>query len=119
MDQIEGPMAKKANRTYSLYTREALALFAVLIRTARLEKKMPAQELAERAGISRGLLQRIEKGDASCTIGAVFEVASILGISLFDSDEKRLTGQLTVAQERLSLMPKMARKPQREIDDDF
>lgn len=30
---------------------------------------MTAQEVAERAGISRGLLQRIEKGDPKCALG--------------------------------------------------
>ena len=30
-----------------------------------------AQELADRAGISRGMLQRIEKGNLKCEIGAV------------------------------------------------
>jgi transcriptional regulator with XRE-family HTH domain len=44
------------------YSREAVALLACLIRTAR-KKKLTAQELADRAGISRGMLQRIEKGD--------------------------------------------------------
>ena len=30
------------------------------------------------------MLQRIEKGNIKCEIGAVFEVASILGVNLFD-----------------------------------
>lgn len=112
-------MAKTANRTYSTYTREAVELLAVMIRAARLERKLPAKELAERAGISRGLLQRIEKGDPSCSLGTVFEVAYLLGISLFNSDERALASSLAVRQEKLSLLPKMARKTQREVDDDF
>lgn len=112
-------MAKSAARTYSRYTREALELFAALIREARLAKKITAQELADRAGISRGLLQRIEKADPGCSIGSVFEVASLLGVPLFDSDEKSLTSKLEIAQSKLALMPKMARKPTREVDDDF
>ena len=58
-------------------TIEALTLLADAIKVARREKGMRTQELAERAGISRGLLQRIEQGDAGCSIGAVFEVATI------------------------------------------
>jgi DNA-binding CsgD family transcriptional regulator len=38
--------------------------------------------VTDRAGISRGLLRRIETGDPGCTIGAVFEVATIVGVRL-------------------------------------
>ena len=62
-----------------------------LIREARKERRMTAQELAERAGISRGLLQRIEKGDLKCEIGVVFEAAAIVGVRLFDADENVLS----------------------------
>ncbi|MCS5709791.1 helix-turn-helix transcriptional regulator [Candidatus Berkiella cookevillensis] len=112
-------MAKTTKRAYSRYTREAIELFAVMIREARLERKLPAQELAERAGISRGLLQRIEKGDPSCAISAVFEVAYLLGIRLFDCDEGALTSTLVKSKEKLALLPKAARKSVRVVDDDF
>lgn len=72
-------MPKSIKRTYSRYSRDATALLGGLIREARKERRLTAQELADRAGISRGLLQRIEKGDLKCEIGAVFEVASIVG----------------------------------------
>ncbi len=112
-------MAKASNRIYSHYTREALELFAALIREARLEKKMTAQELADRSGISRGLVQRIEKADPSCAIGSVFEVASILGLVLFDSDEHSLAEKRALAISKIALMPKSVRKTKREVDDDF
>jgi len=51
-------MQKQATRTYSRITRHAAALLSKQIRIARKERKMTAQELADRAGISRGLLQR-------------------------------------------------------------
>ena len=54
-----------------------MALLASQIKLARKERKMTAQELADRVGISRGLVQRIEKGDPGCQIGAVFEAATI------------------------------------------
>jgi len=46
--------------------------------------------LASRAGISRALLRRIERGDPSCSIGVVFEVATIGGSSLFDQRQRQL-----------------------------
>ena len=65
-------MPKSVPRSYSQYTQEALTLLAGLIRAERIERHMTAQEVAERAGISRSMLQRIEKADAKCEIGAVF-----------------------------------------------
>ena len=106
-------------RTYSRYNRDALTLLAGLIRTARLEHKLTAQEVAERAGISRGLVQRIEKGDLKCEIGAVFEVASILGVKLFDLDETSLSKHIKQTEEKLALLPKAVRKKLRIADDNF
>lgn len=102
---------------YSRYTAHAAQLFGHLIRTARLERKMTVQELAERAAISRGLVQRIEKGDLKCSLGAYFEVSAILGIPLFDADDNGLVGHLERAKEKLALLPKTIKKPRKVIDD--
>lgn len=112
-------MPKSITRTYSRYSRDAVALLAVLIREARNERKLTAQELADRAGISRGLLQRIEKGNLRCEIGAVFEVAAIAGIPLFESDGSALAKQLRQTKEKLALMPKSVRKKSKKVNDDF
>lgn len=106
-------------RPYSRYSREAVQLLGALIRVARKERRLTAQETAERAGISRGLLQRIEKGDMKCEIGAVFEVAAILGIKLFDADETALARELQHTQEKLALLPKSVRRKTKTADDDF
>ncbi|MCS6068942.1 helix-turn-helix domain-containing protein [Klebsiella variicola subsp. variicola] len=55
----------------------------LMIRTARIERKLTVEELAERAGVSRGLVYRAEEGDMGCAIGAVFELATIVGVPLF------------------------------------
>ena len=112
-------MPKSITRTYSRYTYEAVALLGALIREARNERKLTAQELADRAGISRGLLQRIEKGNPKCEIGAVFEAAAIVGIQLFDADEKTLIKNLRQTKEKLTLLPKYVRKTTKEVRDDF
>ena len=110
---------KPAHRTYSRQNREALELLAQMIRAGRLERKMSAQEMADRAGISRPLLRRIESADPGCAIGSVFEVATIAGVSLFAEEPDRLQTQRSVLAEKLSLLPKRARKPRRVIHDDF
>lgn len=112
-------MPKSITRTYSRYTREASTLLGGLIRAARIERKLTAQELADRAGISRGLLQRIEKGDLKCEIGAVFEVATIIGIKLFDADETSLRKHMRQTEDKLALLPKSVRKKSRVVRDDF
>lgn len=61
-------------RIYSSYTREAAALLGKQVRLGRIQRKWTEQELAERAGLSRATLQKIEKRDPSVAIGRVFEV---------------------------------------------
>ncbi len=112
-------MPKSITRTYSLYNREATALLGALIREARNDRRLTAQELADRAGISRGLLQRIEKGNLKCEIGAVFEVATIVGVKLFDANENTLTKYLRQTKEKLTLLPKSVRRKSKRISDDF
>jgi transcriptional regulator with XRE-family HTH domain len=90
-----------------------------LIREARNERKMTAQELADRAGISRGMLQRIEKGNPKCEIGAVFEAAAIVDVRLFDADENALAEHLHHNGEKLVLLPKSVRKKNKTVRDDF
>ncbi|MBB3061881.1 helix-turn-helix domain-containing protein [Microbulbifer rhizosphaerae] len=112
-------MPKSITRTYSRYSRDATALLGALIREARKERKLTAQEVADRAGISRGLMQRIEKGNLKCEIGVVFEVATIVGVKLFDADETRLSKHLREARDKLTLLPKSIRKKSKAVRDDF
>ena len=90
-----------------------------MIRAARLERKITAQELADRIGISRGLLLRVEKGDMKCAIGAAFEAAAIVGVALFDADQRALGYCSREVEARLALLPKAARKPAGKVDDEF
>jgi transcriptional regulator with XRE-family HTH domain len=117
--EVQAAMAKPQHRAYSKYSMEALALLGQLIRAGRIERKITSEELASRAGISRALLWRIEKGDPSCAIGAVFEAAAIAGVPLFEADRERLGSRRAIAGEMLRLLPKYARRPKRAIKDDF
>lgn len=111
-------MPKSITRTYSRYTRDATQLLGQMIKLGRTKRKQTAQQLADRAGISRGMLQRIEKGDPKCEIGVVFELATLVGLKLFDSDALSITKQLSHTVEKLALLPKQVRKA-RKIDDEF
>lgn len=109
----------KKTRPYSRYAKDAAVLLGQLIRKARIERKMTAEELAERAGLSRGLLRRIENGDPGCTLGAVFEAAAIAGVPLFDADERALSSTLASNSAVMTLLPKSVRMPRVKHDDDF
>jgi DNA-binding XRE family transcriptional regulator len=85
-------MSRQATSTYSRITRHAATLLGKQIRIARKEHKMTAQDLADRAGISRGLLQRIEKGNLTCRIGA---------------------------DDKIALLPKHIHPGKKVVDDDF
>lgn len=75
--------------------------------------------MAERAGISRTTLSKIEYGDPGVAIGTVFEVATLLGVPLFGVEAGQLGELADRAGERLSLLPERVREPVVEVDDDF
>lgn len=112
-------MAKPAHRSYSRYAREAVELFGLMIRTARVERGLTVADVAERADISRGLVQRIEKGEMGSSIGAAFELAAIVGLRLFESEPTTLTRHLSMERDRLNLLPRSVRMGTTKVKDDF
>lgn len=112
-------MPKPPDRPYSRYSRDALTLLGQMIRRARIERGLTVAELAARAGVSRGLIQRVERGDPGCTIGAVFETAAIVGVRLFDAGPGVLGQALGTNAAMLALLPKSVRPSAREAEDDF
>jgi transcriptional regulator with XRE-family HTH domain len=112
-------MPKPVNRVTSRYAIEAMIYLGRLIRQSRIGRKETVAQLAERAGVSRGLLQRIERGDPGCSIGAVFEAAALVGIRLFDLDRERLTANNQMLAQTLTLLPRVARPSGKLVKDDF
>lgn len=113
-------MVKIVDRPVSRYGREALTLLGQTIRITRLEKRITAADLADRAAISRGLLHRIEKGDPSCAIGSVFEVAAVLGLPLMAPEAQDLESRVEASRRLMALLPRAIRKaPPPAVDDDF
>ena len=105
--------------THSTQTRDAVRVLAQQIVAARRGRRRTAADVAERAGISRTTLAKIEHGDPSVAIGTVFEVATLLGVSLFASDRAELASLVARGEERLALLPDRVREPDVEIDDEF
>lgn len=62
------------------------------IKLTRKRRKLTAVQVSERAGIARSTLYLVEKGDASVSLGAYFNVLRVLGLQndflkLADDDE--------------------------------
>ena len=106
-------------RVYSKYTREAGVLLGKQVRLGRKLRKWTEHELADRAGISRATLQKIEKGDLNVAIGLVFEAAALVGVKLFDEERSSLVSHLARTDDKLALLPSAVRKRRKTVDDDF
>jgi DNA-binding XRE family transcriptional regulator len=98
-------------------TRRALELLGTSIRVGRIRRGWTVDELAERVGVSKPTMIRIERGEPGVAIGAAFEAAVLSGVTLFhpDPDERARYGDLKRAE--LALLPSAVR--QRKVDDDF
>lgn len=106
-------------RAYSIYTQKAALLMGYMILLHRKERKMTAQDLADRAGISRTTLYKIEKGDLRCEIGIVFEVAALVGVKLFEGDSDTTDSLRERIEDKIALLPKSVRKNKKVVDDEF
>lgn len=106
-------------RPYSKYTTEAIKLLGKQIKLGRKQHKWTEHDLAERAGISRATLQKIEKGEPTCVIGLVFEVATLVGVKLFYADFETLTQHIERTDDKIALLPKHIFPGKSDVDDDF
>lgn len=112
-------MPATQKRTYARYTIEGIALLGKMIRLGRKQRRMSEHELAERLGVARSTLQRMEKGDPKVEIGLMFEAAAIVGVKLFDADERNVTALAERTDDRIAILPKHVYKTGKLIDDDF
>ncbi|MBP9725841.1 MAG: helix-turn-helix transcriptional regulator [Gammaproteobacteria bacterium] len=100
------------------FVQTALSMLGSFIRIARIKRKMPQSELAERLNVSRQTVMAIEKGRPNVAVGVVFEAARILGIPLLNEEKKVISRWQELLGEFQALMPSRVDKG-KEIDDDF
>jgi transcriptional regulator with XRE-family HTH domain len=112
-------MAGSKKRSYARYTIAATKLLGVMIGLERKSRGMTAGELADRLGISRGTLVRLEGGDPKVELGVAFDACAILGIPLFEQDADGLAMRFDEAGKRLALLPKRIRHKKLNVSDDF
>jgi len=113
-------MKTKKERAYSRQTKDAAILLGKHIQLGRKERALTELDLADRAGISRATLQKIEKGDPKCELGLYFEAATLVGVPLFNVDSTAsFTMDIDRVNNKIALLPKSIHKKKKEVDDAF
>ena len=106
-----------AINSYSPATTEAVSLLGSRVRLARKGRRLTVAQLAERVGVSRVTIQKIERGDPTVALGTAFEAATLLGVALFHTDPERRRLEAARVDDMLALLPESVRLTRR--DDDF
>ncbi len=101
----------KVSKAYPLAVTKTLKSLGVDLSEARRRRRIPAQLLAERAGINRLTLRKIERGDPTVSMGAyattLFALGHLEGLAGLADPSKDSVG-LSLESERL---PKRVRIP--------
>lgn len=116
---METTVPASRKRSYARYTLAATELLGALVAMERKTRRMSVLELAERLGVDRGTLSRLERGDPKVELGVAFEACALLGVPLFNEDAQGITSRLAEINSRLALLPARARAKRVSISDDF
>ena len=99
-------MSNRTVPTYPRYSRLAEGL-GDRIATARMRRRLTVTEMAERMGVSRPTLNRLEKGDLSIGLGVLVRALGVRGVDedlakLAADDElgRRLADSSTTTRRR-------------------
>lgn len=88
------------------------------IRAARIRRKLRQEDLAARTGLSRSFIQSIERGQATCFVGGLFNILWTLGLA----NEIELIADPGLDRDGLSLALSSEKKRvfiPRKLDNDF
>lgn len=80
-----------SNRSVPAYPRYARLAYGLgeRLRLARLRRRLTATEMAERMGVTRVTLGRLERGDLSVGLGVLVRALGVLGL---EEDLAKLAG---------------------------
>ncbi len=105
-------------RTYSPPAIEAAKILGGRIRLARQERRWTSEDLAERLGVTRNTVRKVERGAMTVALGTALEAAALLNVPLFDESSSVRGRELMRIQHTLSLLPARVDKLP-DVDDDF
>jgi len=83
------------------------------IRLARLRRRIPLVELAQRIGVSRPTLLRLERGDAGVSLAVLVRALSVLGLL---DDLQKLAGDDELGQRLQDVSLRRPRRITRTVD---
>jgi transcriptional regulator with XRE-family HTH domain len=93
--------------------QKALRKLGKDISDARRRRRIPMELMAERAGFSRITLSKIEKGDASVSMGAYASALFVIGIVNHLAQVADATHDIVGRELEEENLPKRIRTPQR------
>lgn len=111
----------KRKRQYLPATEFALSALGAQVAAARRRAGWTVADLAERLGVSRDVITRIEQGAPGTAVGTVLEAAVVCGVQLFGVEPDELGRVAEGERTRLALLPARVRSSaaSAEVDDDF
>ncbi|WP_300679733.1 helix-turn-helix domain-containing protein [Nocardioides sp.] len=97
---------------------DAVRALGAMIRRARIERGLTAEEFAGRLAVSRPTLAAIERGEPTVAIGTTLNAAALLGIPLFSTTDPVEVARLRRSAERdLGLIPSRVDVTEASRDD--
>jgi transcriptional regulator with XRE-family HTH domain len=108
----------KRQRVYSETVRDAAQLLGAQVRQGRIERSWTIRHLAERAGVDKNTVVKVEHGDPTVALGIAFDLAVLVGVPLFFDDRSRLAAEARSAQDRTALLARRVR-PAGEPEPDY
>jgi len=94
--------------------RRRMSQLGERLKLARLRRRLSAQQVAERAGISRATLYKIELGEPNVVMGSYFQVLRVLGL---DTDFDLLAADDTFGRKLQDLnITTKQRAPKRKVE---
>jgi len=99
-------------------SKHIISYLGNMIKLVRKEHRMSCQELAERVGITRPTIIRMEAGTTSCSIGNYIDCCCILGIDLLQPNLDNSENISNLMNKIVNMMPKRS-DSSIELFDDF
>ncbi|EJN10328.1 helix-turn-helix domain-containing protein [Herbaspirillum sp. YR522] len=102
---------------YPSLVAQRVALWGQYIHAARLEQRITAADLSQRARVSESTLRRLEQGDPGAAVGAYMAVLNVLG-GLADLAPVPVR-QVAAPVRRDGTVASRVRRSAAEIDDEY